>query len=34
MTVEDYVKQNNMEDQILREKVLDYVEDNAKVTKK
>lgn len=34
MTVEDYVKQNNMEDQILREKVLDYVKDNAKVTKK
>lgn len=34
MSVEDYVKQNNMEDQMLREKVLDYVKDNAKVTKK
>ena len=34
MSVEDYVKQNNMEDQMLRDKVLDYVRDNAKVTEK
>lgn len=34
MTVEEYVKANGMEDQILRDKVLDYVRENAKVTEK
>ena len=34
MTVEEYVKANDMEIQILRDKVLDFVRDNAKVTEK
>ena len=33
MSVKEYVKTNNLEFQILRDKVLDYVRDNAKVTK-
>lgn len=34
MTVEEYVEANHMEDQILRDKVLDYIRDKAKVTEK